>query len=246
MATKLEKIAALKKACETDLRFLAKTVLGMTKWDDTLHRDLEKFLKNPSKQKLILMPRGHLKTSLVTVAWVIQQVLINPNIRILINNAVWDNARKILDQISDYLTTKSLLPEIYGPFKTNACRWTRDEIEVAQKTDVTKRGATVSTGGVETAQTGMHFDLIVHDDLVERNNVGTRDQIQKVITFYRDSLDLLDPGGRMVVIGTRWALGDLYGFIMDNEMSSLNGTRFKDEVERSEWRKCAPQVEAAA
>ena len=236
-------LETLRRTCEGNLRALAQWVLGMTKWEESLHGDLANFLKAPDRQKLILMPRGHLKTSLVTVAWSIQQALINPNIRILIANAVWDNARMILGQISDYLTYKSLLPAIYGDFKTPQMRWTRDELEIAQRTSATSKEPTFSTAGIETALAGRHYDLIIHDDLVERNNVGTKEQMQKVITFYRDSLDLLDPGGRMVVIGTRWALGDLYGWLMETEMKSLNGHVFKDAAERAEWRKFAPHVE---
>ena len=239
-------VAILQATCKGNLRALAQHVLGMTKWEEPLHGDLATFLKAPGKQKLVLMPRGHLKTSLVTVAWSIQQALINPNIRILIANSVWDNARMILGQISDYLTHKSLLPTIFGEFQSPKTRWTRDEIEIAQRTTVTSREPTFDTAGIETAKTGRHYDLIIHDDLVERNNVGTAEQKQKVITFYRDSLDLLDPGGRLVVIGTRWALGDLYGFLMDTEMKSLNGYTFKDAADRSDWRKYAPQVEEAA
>lgn len=235
-----EQIELLKERCRTDLKFLCSLVLGMTKWEDPLHSELASFLNAPGKQKLVLMPRGHLKTSLVTVGWVIQQILVNPNIRILITNAVWDNSRIIAGQISEYLTTKSALSEVFGNFKTPDTAWTRDGFTIAQKTDPTLRGFTVSTAGVETSKTGQHYDLIVHDDLVERNNVGTRDQIQKVITFYRDSLDLLDPGGRMIVIGTRWALGDLYGHLMDNEMRSLNGRQLSTDDERKNWRQFAP------
>lgn len=228
----------LAAACKTNLKFLCKDVLGMEQWEDSLHNNLTQFLNTSGNQKLILMPRGHLKTSIVTVGYSIQQVLKNPNIRILINNAVWDNARKILNQISEYMTYKSLLPMIYGPFKSPRCRWTQDEIEVDQKTSGTSKEATITTGGIETARTGLHFDLIIHDDLVERNNVGTREQIQKVITFYRDSLDLLDPGGTMIVVGTRWALGDLYGHILDNEINSLNGKRITEDL--GSWRNIVP------
>ena len=231
-----EKIEAIQDECKADLRFLCKTLLNMNKWDDALHGDLQKFLESPGKQKMILMPRGHLKTSIVTVGYTIQTLLRDPNKRILINNAVWDNARTILYQISEYLTTKSLLPKIFGPFQTSKVRWTRDELEIAQRTSATGKEASITTGGVESAKTGLHFDLIIHDDIVVRENVSTKEQRQKVITFYRDSLDLLDPGGKMIVVGTRWALGDLYGHIMESEMRSMNGYVFQNPTEALEWR----------
>lgn len=87
-----EKLAALQAACRNDLKFLCKNVLGMSDWEDSLHGDLARQLLTPASRKLFLMPRGHLKSSVITVGWAIQQVLIDPNIRILITNAVWDKA----------------------------------------------------------------------------------------------------------------------------------------------------------
>lgn len=232
-----EKILFMQDQLRRDLRTLCKAFLGMDKWDDELHGWLQNALESPGNFKLFLLPRGHLKTSIITVAHVIQVLLRDPNKRILINNAVWDNSRTILNQISDYLTFKSRLPLVFGPFQTPKVRWTRDEIEIAQRTKATGKEASITTGGVESAKTGLHFDLIIHDDIVVRENVTTRDQIQKVITFWRDSLDLLDPGGKMIVVGTRWALGDLYGHLIENEMRSMNGHVFTTPEERMDWRK---------
>jgi hypothetical protein len=236
-----EKVALMQVACKRDLRFLCEDLLGMDKWEPSLHDDLARFLAKDSRRKMILMPRGHLKSSIVTVGWAIQRLLANPNIRILIASAVWNNAREFLRQIQGFLTDRSLLPKLFGPFMNSKTRWTADDLDIAQRTDFTKRGATISTAGIEGSKTGMHYDLIIADDLVVRENVSTPDQIQKVITFYRDLLDLLDPGGELVLIGTRWTLGDLYGWVMENEMASLNGHVFKTPEERMDWRKVAPQ-----
>lgn len=128
----------------------------------------------------------------------------------------------ILNQIGEFLTYKSALPVVFGPFQSPRVRWTQDEIEIDQRTTGLSKEATITTAGVETAKTGSHYDLIIHDDLVERNNVSTVEQRKKVITFYRDSLDLLDPGGEMIVVGTRWALGDLYGHLLETNVGTIN------------------------
>ena len=74
------------------------------------------------------------------------------------------------------------------------------------------------------------------DDLVVRENIGTREQREKVINFYRDTLDLLEPTGELVIVGTRWAMGDLYQHLLENEMVSINGHKLSNEDERSSWR----------
>lgn len=228
-------ISQIKDKCEGDLRFLCKYILGMADWYDPLHNDLERILKLPNPQKLILMPRGHLKSSVVTVGWVIQQILKNPNIRILLTNAVWQRTREFLGQIQGLLTDKSILSTIYGSFDGPGSKFTQDEITIAQRTIGTVKEPTITTAGVETALTGGHYDIIMHDDLVEENNIGTKEQIQKIIRFYQNSLDLLDPGGKLIVIGTRWAMGDLYGHIIENEMGTINGKPIEAE-NRIKWR----------
>lgn len=207
----------------------------MSAWEDSLHNDLVKFLERPDDKKLILIPRGHLKSSVVTCGWVIQQILKNPNIRILIANAVWDIARSFLREISGFLQDKSLLPEIFGRFDASGSKFTQDQITVSQRTKGSIKEPTITTAGVETALTGTHYDILVLDDLVEENNCNTKEQIEKIIRFYQNSLDLLDPGGIVVVVGTRWSEGDLYGWIIQNEMTSLNGTEILPEM-RARWR----------
>ncbi len=234
------KIKALQNACKTDLRFLCKNVLGMMDWEDELHGSLAKELEEAESRKLFLMPRGHLKSSIITVGWAIQQILRDPNIRILITNAVWDKARAFLNQISGYLTDKSALSQIFGIFQTADMRWTRDEIEISQKKLRTVKEPTISTAGLEKSLTGYHYDLIIHDDLVDKENVTTKEQIEKVKGFYRNSLPLLDPGGRIVVIGTRWVIGDLYQELIETQATTINGRKIIDTQERLNWRNYIP------
>lgn len=227
------KIAELRAACRTNLKFLCKEILGMSKWDDVLHDDLQAYLQRSGKYKLVLIPRGHLKSSIVTVGWSIQQLLINPDTRILLRNAVWDQARRFLWQIQGYLEDSDL-PVIFGKFASTKTVWTKEEIEIAQR-KVKKASPSIMTAGLETSLTGLHFDIIVDDDLVNDKNTSTKEQIQKVIEVYNDSFNLLDRGGQHVVIGTRWNNKDLYNHILTTDTLTVNGEIVnKDEPES--WR----------
>lgn len=214
-------VAHLRLMCRTNLKFLCKEILGMDKWDDVLHDDLQNFLEKSGTHKLILVPRGHLKSSIVTVGWCIQQILIDPNETILIRNAVWDLSREFLKQISNYLQSE-ILVSIFGVFCQPQSVWTKEVIEIAQKTDLVDRQPTITTAGLETALTGRHFKTIIDDDLVGQQNVTTKEQIQKVIQVYGDSENLLNPGGKHVIIGTRWANRDLYGHILTTDTNTVN------------------------
>lgn len=227
------KLDAIKERCKTDLKFLVTKIMGLTRWGQ-LHDELVQFVDSPGDRKLVLLPRGHQKSTIISVGWVVQQVLRDPNIRILIVSAQWKLAKDLLHQIKSVLT-QSALKDIFGPFETNQTRFTTEFIDVAQKTKHSK-DPTISTGGIDSGKTGSHCDLLIFDDCVSPENTTSAEMIKKTIDSYRDCLPLLDPGGKIVVIGTRYSMADMYGYILENESRSINGYFFQDESERKSWR----------
>lgn len=236
MTTKAElTLERLQWLCRNDLKFLCKNVLQMIDWEDSLHGQLEQELKAPEDTKLILLPRNHLKSSIISVGYTIQSILNNFNIRVLLTNAVWEFSRKLLGQITGFLTNKSVLPELFGAFDGPNGRFTQDSITVAQRDSGLVKDPTITTAGLESALTGTRYDLIIHDDLVDPTNIGTMDQIKKVINFYNQSRDLVDRKTKIIVVGTRWHQSDLYGHLIENQMTSFNGKKIAPE-ERVRWR----------
>lgn len=214
--------AALKERylCKWDLRYLCRDILGYRDWD-VCHDHLYEWMDDnrDGKRQLYLIPRGHLKSSIVTVGRTIQDLLVNPDMRILIANAIWDNARGFVLQIEDYLTGYSRLPEIFGPFKRSergGKGWTKDAFTIRQRTRPSKE-ATVTATGVERTQASQHYDKILLDDVVARENIGTKDQRDKIKNFYNDTLSLLEPDGAITVIGTTWHEDDLYNVLRKNK-----------------------------
>lgn len=228
--------ARLRDLCRSNLKFLCKEMLGMSKWDDSLHDDLAAYLEASGPNKLILIPRGHLKSSIVTVGWSIQQILRNPNTRILIRNAVWDKARMMMGSIQSYLEDGPL-PLIFGDFRTNKTYWTKDGLTIHQRKDKVKKEPTLMSAGLETSLTGYHYDIVVDDDLVDLDNSVTKEQIQKVIRVYNDSFNLLDRGGTHVLVGTRWNLRDLYGHVLNTDLATVNGVKVDLDEGNEAWRK---------
>jgi predicted phage terminase large subunit-like protein len=203
----------IRDACKTSLHFLCTQVLGYKEWDH-VHDDLERFLNRPSRRKLVLVPRGHLKTSLVTKAYTIQLLLRNPDLRILICNQVWDKAREMLYEIKQFLTDKSDLPKLFGNFVSE--RWREDDIVLSHRRKALA-APSIGTSGVEAELTSSHYDVIFCDDLQGEKNYQTPEAREKVKRYYRSMIDLLEPGGQLIVIGTRWHLDDVYQYILDNE-----------------------------
>ena len=207
------KTEKIKELCKSSLYFLCTSFLGYKDWD-VVHDDVEKFLVKPAARKALLLPRGHLKSSLVTIGYSIQRMLENPNVRILIANNVWDMSRKFLSEIKGLLEG-SQLKYIFGDFRSE--RWNQDDCIVAQRVNARKE-STFQTTGIEAEQTGGHYDVIILDDLTGFNNSQTADQREKTKRYRRSMINLLEPGGTLIEIGTRWHLDDTFSVIFESEM----------------------------
>jgi hypothetical protein len=231
-----DKRDALRERCKADLRFLVVDILGMTRWNDELHGGMVSHIEAPGDRKLVLVPRGHQKSTIISVCWVVQQLLRNPNTTVGIYSAKWGLAKDLLNHIKNILT-QSALKDIFGEFRSRDGRWTLEEIDIAQKDNVTIRNASVRTGGLDGGKTGTHCSLMIFDDPVTPENTTTPEQTRKTIDSYKDCLPLLDPGGKIIVVGTRYSNGDLYGGLIENESRSINGTFFETEEERKTWRR---------
>ena len=203
----------------TSLYVFNKYVLDAEKGDNSFvplgifHKELCNFVQDrKDKKKLVLIPRAHLKSKLITIGYSLFSICQNPKIRILLYSATWQMAVDLHLSIQKALEGNPLIHEIYGNLAKDAKEWSQDRTRVAVND---KREPTITAAGIDNNLVGGHYDLIIMDDVVNRDNVGTQDQIQKVMNRYRDSLDLLEPNGQLIVIGTRWHDSDLYGWILD-------------------------------
>jgi len=180
-----------------------------------VHGEWWDWYKNSKKRlKLILVPRGTLKSTFFTVGGSLQSIAQNKQTRILIANATLGNAQKFLGEVKNNLEENDAFRELYGDLTNKGGKWTETEIAIKGRGRGV-REPTVSAVGVGGNLVSQHYNLIFWDDLVNENNVYTRDQALKVIEWWRRSLSLLDPDGSGLLVGTRWSHFELYQHIID-------------------------------
>lgn len=231
----------------TDLFFLAKEILGYAKMTEQTHQELcdytTSILPNPPKAThglpegfdprknllLLLMPRGTFKSSVVTISFTLQFILNEPNARILIDSETFSKSKAFLREIIDHLMNnesyREIFKAIHGKYpytkKSQMQLWTDSEIILPCR-NVPKKEPTISCAGIDVTKNGMHYDLIIADDLHSEKNVTNKEQIEQVIDHYKLAFSLLDPGKPMIIIGTRWDYSDLYQHIIDFESEDFN------------------------
>lgn len=235
--------------CKTDLYYLAKNILGYSKMEPHVHQELcdytTSILNNPpdpgpiierhpefdprKNLLLLLMPRGTFKSSVVTVSFSLQFLLNEPNARILIDSETFSKSKAFLREIQDHLVNNEKYREVFKaihgvyPYtkKSEMKLWTDSEVILPCR-NVPKKEPSISCAGIDVTKNGMHYDLIIADDLHSEKNVTNKEQIQQVIDHYKLAFSLLDPGKPMIVIGTRWDYSDLYQHIIDFEAEDFN------------------------
>lgn len=230
------------KALES-LYFFCKVVMGFRDMTPDLHRDVCSFLQGHNHFKLLELPRGHLKTSIGTIAYPLWRVCRNPEIRILIANATATNATHFLRAIANTIEGSAmfrwLFPEVIPDFKK--VKWTSTEIEVRRQGKYPE--ATIECIGVGGTVVSRHYDLIVKDDLVNEDHILSTDQMEKVVEWHKYSASLVvDPVSfEELVVGTRWAFNDAISYIKDNQPYYKIYSRSVLEDEKPIWPERFPQ-----
>lgn len=204
----------LRNLYKSDLFVCAKELCGFSEANWRTHGDMIQALESDDERKLIVMPRGTFKSSIGVVAYTVWRLINDPNLRILINSEVYTNSKNWIREISGVFKSKKFV-DVFGDWEGSP--WSDGEIIVKARTKNFKESSVVA-GGVGTIKTGQHYDLILNDDLNSEKNSDTSEGRQKVIRFYRMQFSLLEPGKTMIVIGTRYAVDDVIGHIMEHEI----------------------------
>lgn len=227
-----ERIPHLRNLCRTDLYFLLRYGIGRQDMEHPwlFHRCRE--VQSSPDGYLDLWSREHYKSTIITYAKTLQDILASHGeeplpewngleITVGIFSHTRPIAKKFLSQIKYELESnrnlKNWFPDVlYENPKAESSRWSLDGgLVVKRKTN--PKEATVEAWGVVDGQpTGAHFNILVYDDLVTRENVTTPEMIEKTTDAVALSYNLgATSGHRRRFIGTRYHFNDTYKAIMD-------------------------------
>ena len=179
-------------------------------------------------------PDGHLdlwfregyKSTIITFAGVIQEVINDPEITVCIFSHTRPNANKFLHQIKLELESNGDLKRIYQDVFYDRPDLVSPMWSVERGITVKRRGnpheATIEASGlVDGMPTGSHYKLRVYDDVVTAASVSTPEQVTKTTEMYAlsDNLGARGDDGLMRewMIGTRYSYFDTYQTIIDKK-----------------------------
>ena len=205
------KIQIQKTKAENSLFYYGKYILGFNQFDENVHQEWEFFLKGKKRLKLVLIPRGYFKSSFFTIAHPLQELCLDKSKRFLLTNAVFDNAKAFLGSIKQQIERN---PKLKWWGLEPGDPWSSEEITI--KRDSIHKEPSISIAGIGSQLPSQHYDEIIWDDLVNDKNITSKEYIDKVIDWWKNSLNLLDPGGLGIIVGTLWHYRDLYQYVIKN------------------------------
>lgn len=167
---------------------------------------------------LDLWSREHYKSSAITYAGSIQEIINDPDITIGVFSHTRDIAKKFVLQVKREFEANAALRRLYADIcwmkpRTEAPVWSTEAFTVRRKSNP-KESTMEAWGLVDGQPTSKHFGLLVYDDVVTLASVSNPEQVRKTTEAWEMSDNLGAGKRRKWHIGTRYSFADSYGDIM--------------------------------
>ncbi len=234
-------VLEFKRECERDLYAFTKGILKRDLLSPTLHSWFcASLTKSPPYRKQRLMPRGHLKSSIVSEAMPVHMLIqpdpedgeniywpgiLGSDMRILLagetQNLMSAHLRWIENQFESNKLLRGLWPHrCWDNPRKESKKWNEVEMLIPRRNDYADPSIRVI--GVGGAITGAHPNVLIKDDLISIEAANSPTVMQSAYEWHIASRALLAPNedrGLEYIIGTRWAVGDIYDQIATGDPS---------------------------
>lgn len=234
----MNKLVELREFYENDLYEFAKYINPTYQYGE-LHEKVFRWLSDPvacSKQ-LLLLPRGHLKSHCIAV-WTVWTITKKPWCSIIYVSAGEELAKAQVYAIKRMFTSdeyRLLWPEMINAEDSKRDKWSAWAINVDHP-ERKRRGTrdyTLFVRTVKSNATGLHCSHLVFDDVVVPGNAYTPAGRQEVNGAISQFASILNPGGEIKAVGTRYHPKDIYGKFEEAKrkvFDELTGEYQRDEL----------------
>jgi predicted phage terminase large subunit-like protein len=215
--------ATLRKLCKDDLFFLLSVACRRKDADnDFVYARCREFEQEPDS-RLDLWAREHYKSTIITYAGTIQEVLRDPEITIGIFSHTRPIAKAFLFAIKttfeENTFIKGLFKDVlYNDPQKESQKWSLDDGLIVRRKSTNPTCTLEAWGLVDGQPTSKHYNIRVYDDVVTLSSVTSPEMIEKTTNGWRISLNLGSESSgvsRERYIGTRYHANDTYKTIID-------------------------------
>jgi len=210
-----------REVCQRDSYFLGKEVLGYKDMNFRLHFPLCVLVSEQRVlKKLLLLPRKHLKTTLATITGSIQDMLRDPDCALLMGTGTAKLVREVTHEIKQHFLHNALLRSYFPEYVPTAREWgTLDAFTLPCRKKIRKE-PTWQAASTGTSLTGGSYDKFVPDDLIDLDDVNTKDLLEQTemwVSMVRFLLKFQDSSPQ-TWSGTRYHAADIYSKKMNESV----------------------------
>lgn len=211
---------ALRWLCRNDLFFLLRYGLNRPDCDNDWVFSRCREVQEAPDDHLDLWAREHYKSTIITFALSIQDILREPEVTIGIFSHTRPIAKGFLRQIKRELeaneSLKSWFPDVlWANPQREAPKWSEDDGIIVKRKSNPKEATVEAWGVVDGQPTSKHFDILNYDDIVTKESVTSPEMMAKTTESLVLSYNLGSNGGSRRFIGTRYHYNDTYRTIME-------------------------------
>jgi predicted phage terminase large subunit-like protein len=186
----------------------------------SFHKRIYEVLSDDSiKNAIFIVPPRHGKSTCVSVNYPLWRLGRDPNRRIIVASHTKEFVASFLREIKQWMASPRYI-ELFGDLKPTHTglpgKWTLNEIIVQR--DRIQKDPSITALGMEQALIGRGADDIIADDIVDEDWVSSETMRETLRTkFRKELLTRREPGGRVLVVGSRFSYLDLYSELLEEE-----------------------------
>lgn len=205
----------IRDSAEADLYTFAHLINPTYQYGE-IHEHVFKWIQDDeeARRKLLLLPRGHLKSHCIAV-WCAWEITKNPWTTIVYVSAGEDLAKDQVYSIKNMMTSdiyRTFWPEMINEREGDREHWSAFSFNIdhPERRKRMIRDHTMIVRTVKSNAIGLHADHVVFDDVVvpafAYSEIGRR-EVSRSLAQYTS---ILNPGGSLKSVGTRYHAKDAY------------------------------------
>ena len=227
----MEQVKHLRRKAKEDLFFLCYGILGYDLLSPGLHGHLCSWLEatRSEQYRVLLLPRGHYKSTVKTIGESIQMALPNdadlqdhpwnlgPDIKLLIAHENRESASRFLFEIAEAFLRKPLMLALFPECVSSKAHQRINKWELELPRNTHHKEPTFDTIGAGGAAQGRHYSHLALDDLIGEAARDSETVMKTTLTWFDNVNSLLTrvKYDGWDLVGTRWSWKDVYSHAMD-------------------------------
>lgn len=233
-------LSQIREECEGDFWEFMRFINPHYIYGD-IHEDCCRWFgsKEARDHQLLLMPRAHLKSHIIAgyCAW---QLTRDPTTTMVYLSAGQDLAKAQMMAIKGMLTCDLytlLWPEMLNPDEGKRSKWSSEAINIdhplRKERGIRDYSLIIKTVGSNAI--GLHCSHLLFDDVVVPDYAYSetgRSTVQRAISQFAS---ILNPGGVVKAVGTRYHPEDAYFFMKEAKEAVYNEELHEFDDERDQW-----------